>query len=416
MFGNIFEKKKFETALEEQVSLVNLILTQYAFETENLVSIINMAIQGLVHSSILDVKTLKEQIKDIKTQLPTGESLPINLDDSGISELLRLSTTNVIYIKDVLVFNIEIPLVNNYEFILYRTIPLPINVFNNTYMIIVPTSHYIAIDKSRLYYLKLSEVDLGKCKHVAKTIICPYDQQLYHLDKSCELMIFRKPNILPNSCTVKNINFNFSIWHRLENTNSWIYITNQDNIIIKCRDQTEIETINVNGTGILDLSNQCEANTDDGTLLLTKRKITTKIYKDVIPQLNVSINLQIPQIKNDKNLDSLVIPDESKTIVKSNLNKLLEYSKNLENLGQTLHDNNEFKTDNHLYMTLGIVIISMGLLLVIISFIVLCIKIKNNNYCNKKTNCVEEEAKPKVYEELSMIPKPTPGKSLPRII
>lgn len=173
---------EFETALEEQVSLVNLILIQYAFETENLVSIINMAIQDLVHSSILDAKTLKEQIKDIKTQLPTGESLPINLDDSGISELLRISTTNVIYIKDVLVFDIEIPLVNSYEFILYRTIPLPINIFNNTYMIIVPTSHYIAIDKSRLYYLKLSEIDLGKCKHVAKTIICPYDQQLYHLD------------------------------------------------------------------------------------------------------------------------------------------------------------------------------------------------------------------------------------------
>lgn len=69
-------------------------------------------------------------------------------------------------------------------------------------------------------------------------------------------MIFRKPNILLDSCTVKNINFNFSIWHRLENTNSWMYITNQDNVIIKCRDQTEIETINVNGTGILDLSNQ----------------------------------------------------------------------------------------------------------------------------------------------------------------
>jgi hypothetical protein len=138
---------EFETALEEQVSLLNLILTQYALETENLVSIINMVIQGLVHSSILDVKTLKNQIKDVKTKLPAGEGIPVNLNDSGVSELLRLTTTNVVCIKDLLIFNMEIPLVNNYEFILYKIIPLPVNVHNEFYVyIIVPSADYLAVD------------------------------------------------------------------------------------------------------------------------------------------------------------------------------------------------------------------------------------------------------------------------------
>jgi len=48
----------FKTALEEKITLLNLILSQYAFETENLVSIINIATQGLVHFSIIDIKTL----------------------------------------------------------------------------------------------------------------------------------------------------------------------------------------------------------------------------------------------------------------------------------------------------------------------------------------------------------------------
>lgn len=210
----------FEAALEEQISLVNLIFIQYAFETENLVNIINMAIQGLIHSSVLDTETLRNQIKDIKMQLPTGEDIPISLNYSRISELLRLATTNIIYIKDLLIFNLEIPLINSYEFILYKTIPLPLNLFNNTYVTIVPTTNYIAIDKSRLYYLELNEVELAKCKQTTKTLICPYEQQLHHLDKSCKLTIFRKPNIIPESCNFKNISFNFNIWHRLENTNS----------------------------------------------------------------------------------------------------------------------------------------------------------------------------------------------------
>lgn len=61
----------------------------------------------------------------------------------------------------------------------------------------------------------------------------------------------------------KNINFSFSIWHRLENTNSWIYVTNRDNIIIKCKNILDTIALDINGTGILELSNDCETNTDD---------------------------------------------------------------------------------------------------------------------------------------------------------
>lgn len=76
--------------------------------------------------------------------MPTGEDIPVNLDDSGISELLRLTTTYVVYIKDLLIFNVEIPLINSYEFILYKTIPLPINLFDSTYVTTVTTTDYIA--------------------------------------------------------------------------------------------------------------------------------------------------------------------------------------------------------------------------------------------------------------------------------
>lgn len=126
-----------------------------------------MALQGLVHSNILDINTLKNQIKNVKTQLLIGEGIPIDLDNSGISELIfRLITTNIVYVENVLIFIIEIPLVNNYEFILYKNIPLPINIHDNNYVMIAPTSDYIAIDKSRIYYLELSEIQISKCKQI----------------------------------------------------------------------------------------------------------------------------------------------------------------------------------------------------------------------------------------------------------
>lgn len=62
-----------------------------------------------------------------------------------------------------------------------------------------------------------------------------------------------------------------------------IYFTAKDNITVKCKNMSEVKTVNVNGMGILELSNQCEANTNDGTLLISQKKVTTKIYKDYYP-------------------------------------------------------------------------------------------------------------------------------------
>lgn len=177
-----------------------------------------MALQGSIYSSILDVKTFRSQVKEIKMQLPTGEGIPIELENSGISELLRLITKNIVYVENVLIFIMEISIVNSYEFILYKTIPLPINIHDRTYVTRASTSDYIALDSSRLYYLELSEIEVLKCKKITNILICPYDQQLRHLDESCELTIFRKPGILPESCDLRNVNFNLSICHRLENT------------------------------------------------------------------------------------------------------------------------------------------------------------------------------------------------------
>jgi hypothetical protein len=106
------------------------------------------------------------------------------------------------------------------------------------------------------------------------------------------------------------------MWHRLEDTNSWIYITDKNNIIVKCKDISEVETVNVNGMAILELSNQFEANTNDGTLLISQRKVTTKVYKDIIPQLNVSIDLQIPVANRNVILDKLMILNSNKSIIK----------------------------------------------------------------------------------------------------
>lgn len=103
--------------------------------------------------------------------------------------------------------------------------------------------------------------------------------------------------------------------------------------------------------------------------------------------------------------------DHGKSNIKDNLYKLLEYSNSLKHLKNTFTVDHAITTKNNYFYIFIFASISSGLALF---SALLYIKFKNNY--NKKTNCIEEEAKPKVYEELSIAPEPTPGKSLPKII
>lgn len=58
-------------------------------------------------------------------------------------ELLRIAKVNVIYIENILTFIIEISLINSFNFVLYKSIPLPVKIHDDICVIIKPTSDRI---------------------------------------------------------------------------------------------------------------------------------------------------------------------------------------------------------------------------------------------------------------------------------
>lgn len=396
---------KFQNALTERIALLNVILTQYAYETENLVSIVNSALLGHIHPSLLDASEFNQQLKQIKIQLPIGLGLPIDLAEKGISELLQIVEISVVYVKGILMFIMEIPLIDNYDFMLYKSIPLPVKVRNNLYAIIELNSDYIAIDKSLLYNIEISNYQLSKCKTTTNTIICNHEQPIQHVRDSCETMLFRNPKTLPNVCTIKYIKFSHNVWHKLENKNSWLYVTSKENIIITCKNVTAPLIINVNGTGIFSLENHCEAYTADNEIkLVPKRKISTNIYKNYTPKLNLSINFDILKNVSNKDLDNTLFPKENLRI-KDNLNKLTENSKSLDELQSHFKRNvvNTIYDSNH-YLLIGVIVMvgSVGLLLVLVLLFLMY-----KNYQNK-------EIVSKTNEDLEVTH--SPESPLPRLI
>lgn len=359
---------KYKSALAERIALSNIILAQYAHETENLASIVNNALQGFIHSSLLDTNEFNEQLKEIKLKLPIGSDIPFDLSDSGKSDLLRLVNISIVYIEGVLIFIIEVPLVNNYDFTLYKYIPLPVKMYNNLYAIIEPNFDYIALDNSCLYYTGLSNHQLSKCKTTTDAIICYHVKPVQNVGESCEMMLFQNPESLPNSCNVKYIMSSQNIWHKLNDNNTWLYVADTVNVTITCKHLSTPLRLSLNGTGILTLENNCELNFVDDTIEL----IPGKNYS---LQLNISINYDV--LKNE-NLNYLLFPKENPKI-KDKLIKLLENSILLifhisELKNQTKHTNQEKMNNtsctNYPYNIISTIIVSsVGLTLILIMYI-----------------------------------------------
>lgn len=72
------------------------------------------------------MKSLKEQFREIKTQLSVGVKVSANLINLNVSEIFKIISVSVINVQEVLIFILEIPLVINYDFVFYKTLPLPV--------------------------------------------------------------------------------------------------------------------------------------------------------------------------------------------------------------------------------------------------------------------------------------------------
>lgn len=347
---------------------------QYAYETETLENIINSAIQGFVHSSLIDINIVVEHLREIRSQLPLGLGLVPNINKIGMSGLMRLTTINIVYVHNVLIFTMEIPLINSHEFTLYKPIPLPVRIKNDVYTIIESTSDYLGLGNYRLHYIQMAQSELTNCKQNSDSYKCPHEQQLHQLDGSCEITIFRNPRILPSTCNLKYVKLNENVWHRLEKTYSWLYVTNGENVIVKCENITTPITVNVNGTGVFTLDNYCEANTDDSKILIPKRLVISKIYADFVPQLNFTLLFQSHMNLTDNiSNESLLIKDN--TIVRDNLMKLNENAKSIKELQNKLCESPDGviteKSQSFLYITISlltVISVSLSIFLVYIKF------------------------------------------------
>ncbi|KAL4152675.1 hypothetical protein QTP88_000508 [Uroleucon formosanum] len=353
------------TNINEQINILNLLFQQLSFETDTICEIIIAAQGGIMHSSVIAVNELRQQLKDISLIVPKEQSLPFNLNQVSLYELSKISKFNIIYKNETLIFEIVIPLVNSVEFTLYHVIPLPV-VKNDHYIHIIPEYSYIAISKTHEYYLTLCMNHLMLCRQTNMGTLCPETQplRLGASELPCEVELFVKPSSIPISCPIHYLDITRSIYHRLKYQNAWIYtIKATDNVAVSCENRDQAINIQLTGNGVLTLNEDCRGYTPQ-LVLTPSRHLNSTHYKDLISDVGITTNLTIPASLKQK-----ISSGNTHTNSVIKLTDLGQYSKSIEEIEQLIQEekdkqNSKNTTDFHSYLFYVILIITAGVLII----------------------------------------------------
>ena len=150
-------------------------LFEYELELEILTDAILLARRGLIHPKIITPKELFNNLQGSHYALD-DKRLLVPLDPSEFTNLIDVSNVNIFYKNHrlcVWIYVLEIPLLEQNDFILYHVIPLPIKQSERgIYAFINPTYTYLGLRSDKQLYTHITELEISKCKNLNNVMIC----------------------------------------------------------------------------------------------------------------------------------------------------------------------------------------------------------------------------------------------------
>ncbi|XP_050060778.1 uncharacterized protein LOC126551465 [Aphis gossypii] len=272
--------------INKQFLIINQIMIIQMLRVNTLVEIIQSAKLGQIHPSLINTKALLEQFKNIKLVLPSGTSMPLEVEINNVYDLVKLSDLTVYYNENNLVFILNIPLVYQHDLSLYKLIPLPVCVADNKKkcMYIRPKHDFLAVTKSKELYSTYDNFNPTICKTAHEFLICPETHPLHprSMRPVCEILLMQEPREVPESCEIRYVEMATTVFHKLRHKNEWLYVTNNDSVFVTCEEEKESKNHILEGAGIIALNETCRgyANRD---VLIPGRIAGRTQYTDFIP-------------------------------------------------------------------------------------------------------------------------------------
>ncbi|KAK7871643.1 hypothetical protein R5R35_001828 [Gryllus longicercus] len=207
-----------------------------------------------------------------------------------ISELAKLITPIIYSYKNYLVYVLQIPLVSTNQFQLYKIVPFPKQIEDNTFMYIDVTKTYIFKDSLHHKYGKMTLNELHQCFQPNDiNFVCKEKTPVftYIPNVDCEATLLHvSTNAIPSVCEKRIVKLTNTQWIPLYLSNDWLYVAPKpERFAILCPNQAT-NNIELKNQGRLHLSRGCKGYSATATLFASSQIEVNRTDKDILPVIS----------------------------------------------------------------------------------------------------------------------------------
>ncbi|XP_061390657.1 uncharacterized protein LOC133325995 [Musca vetustissima] len=231
-----------------------MILSSKLKQTEDrIIDVLTDVHHGRISPLLLMPHQLLNELQTIKAHMPPSRTLPISEDN--LTEFFKLMTCKGSVMKNSVIFEIRLPLVDLQQYDLYNMIPIPMLQSGQFISISLPST-ILAANAHRDEFISLTTDEMHSCVHTTNDIyICHKQAKLSKHDRShlCEINFLL--NKSSEACDVKSTTY-YEGWRQMVQKGQWIFtLPNATELSFVCG--TQMTHLEVQGTGTLEIGSNC---------------------------------------------------------------------------------------------------------------------------------------------------------------
>lgn len=245
------------------------------------------------NSFLITPNQLESHISKIRNFLPVALTLP----SAFISEVYKTMEIRTRVTKELIIFEVNIPLVSTEMFNLLRLHPLP-SFDGGKAFSIKPEFSFILLNDEKDKYYPISQTDMISCKSIIDKLICHQSHPIFRVEgrSGCEISIIKGDNKLSSQCAVR-VAVAEPTFIQLKSANTWVTaLPSKEQFNVQCS-QHDLK-VTLEGHSLLKMDPGCVLYSSTAMLVANKN------YKDKIKYVSTELKLT-PTIRNLTNIASL---------------------------------------------------------------------------------------------------------------
>lgn len=257
---------------------------------------------------ILQFRNLLLHIKE-KIETNTGLHLIIDADSHFVRKYYKLLQIDTIFIRELIVFQITIPFVENESYTYYKAVPFPIRLTYNLFAFVVPQYTYLALNIRENLMMPLEVEALKDCIEYNGKQYCEETTITYNVSerKICEVEIIKTAKV-PDYCNYRLVHSNYDLFFPLHRPNSWSYtLVHGSGVVSRCIHSSTL-SFSIPNQGVMSIPPHCTLQINGFYINVQKYHFVSPL-RFIIPE-HYDYEIEVKMLKIDNlRIDNIPVFD-----------------------------------------------------------------------------------------------------------